>query len=204
MELAKNGDPLIDGSGNIIEPTENSQVDAIDTQEKRKILPNFATLTATKTVSIDNIPEPDHTQQSVICSIVGMRLLGLDTIAIAEILGVDRARIDRIINMPATQTTFERVYQNIIHVNSESVQGRIASYSGRAVDVVTDMMENADVRDDVRLKAAQDILDRSGTHPDQFFGETMQNTQSDDELRIVIMDESGENERVKVDIKKGS
>lgn len=204
MDLAKNGDPLIDGSGNVVEPTGTSQVDAFDVVEKRKVMPLFASLSATKTVNIDNLPEPDNSQQTVICAIVGMRLLGMSDVDIAEVTSSSLEQIQRIVKMPATQVTFEKMYQNMISAQSESTQGRIAAHSNRAVDVVLEMMEDTEVRDDVRLKAAQDVLDRSGTHPDQFFGETAQNNQSDDELRIVIMDESGENERVKVDIKKGS
>jgi hypothetical protein len=65
------------------------------------------------------------------------------------------------------------------------------------------MINDEDTRDDVRLKAAQDILDRSGAHPDQFFGETSKSQQNDDELRIVIMDEESKKERVTVELKRG-
>jgi hypothetical protein len=203
MVLAKSNDPYIDGSGKAIEADHVAMPDAFVLEEKRKILPIFRTLTATKRIDIDNAPEPEGSQQTVISAVVGMRLLGLSDVDIADMMGTNLDKIQSIVNLPATQATFERIYQNIIHTNSDHIQGRIASHAGRAVDVVVSMMDDEDTRDDVRLKAAQDILDRSGSHPDQFFGESGKSQQQDDELRIVIMDEEGKQERVKVDIKRG-
>ena len=202
MTLAKKDDPYINGAGQTIAPQHLNAPDAFELEEKRKILPIFRTLVVTKRTDLENIPEPDGAQQTVISAVVGMRLLGLSDVDIADVMNASLEQIQSIVTLPATQATFERVYQNIIHANSENIQGRIAAHAGSAVDVVVEMMGNNEVRDDVRLKAAQDILDRSGAHPDQFFGETSKSQQNDDELRIVIMDEENKKERVAVEIKR--
>lgn len=203
MPLAHKDDPYIDGSGKAITQATVTAPDAFELEEKRKILPIFRTLVPTKRTDLDDLPEPDGNQQTVISAVVAMRLLGLSDVDIADVMKTSVEQIQSIVKMPATQATFERIYQNIIHANSENIQGRIASHANSAVDVVVLMMQDEETRDDVRLKAAQDILDRSGAHPDQFFGETSKSQQNDDELRIVIMDEETQKERVTVDIKRG-
>lgn len=202
VELAKRDDPYIDGSGKTVEQNDTTVPDAFIMEEKRKILPIFRTLSVTKRTDLDDIPEPDGNQQTVISAVVGMRLLGLSDVDIADLMNTNVDQIQSIVKLPATQATFERIYQNIIHANSEHVQGRIASHANSAVDTVVSLMGDDEVRDDVRLKAAQDILDRSGAHPDQFFGESGKSQQADDELRITIMDEESQKERVNVEIKR--
>jgi len=203
MTLARKDDPYIDGTGNLLMPKGIEAPDAFDLEEKRKILPIFRTLVVTKRTDLEDLPEPDGNQQTVISAVVGLKLLGLSDVDIADTMNTSLEQIQSIVKMPATQASFERIYQNIIHANSENVQGRIAAHANSAVDVVVAMMNDEDTRDDVRLKAAQDILDRSGAHPDQFFGETSKSQQNDDELRIVIMDEESKKERVTVELKRG-
>lgn len=202
MTLARKDDPYIDGSGKAIAEANIQAPDAFELEEKRKVLPIFRTLVPTKRTDLDDLPEPDGNQQTVISAVIAMRLLGLSDVDIADVMKTSVEQIQSIVKMSATQATFERIYQNIIHANSENIQGRIASHANNAVDVVVSMMNDEETRDDVRLKAAQDVLDRSGAHPDQFFGETSKSQQNDDELRIVIMDEESKKERVTVDIKR--
>ena len=203
MPLAQEDDPYITMNGSIIDQAGLTPEQRRNNNNKRKVLPDFASMTVVKSLSIEKLPEPDLRQQTVISATVGLKLLGLTETDIAEVLGTPFDNVMRIINSPAAQATFERTYQNIIHAGADAVQGRIASHAKKAVDVVVEMMEDSEVRDDVRLKAAQDVLDRSGTNADQYFSESIRDQNADDELRIVIMDESGVNEKVKIDIKKG-
>jgi hypothetical protein len=203
MSLARNGDPYIATNGKLIEQSGISQEDVFVMEENRKTLPAFKRITITKRIFIENLPEPDGRQQTIISAIIGLRLLGLSDVDIADVTNSTIDDVKHLSALPATQATFERIYQNIIHTNSDTAQGRIAAYANSAVDVVVSMMNDEDTRADVRLKAAQDILDRSGTNAEQFFGETAQQQQHDDELRIVVTDESGQTERVKIDIRRG-
>lgn len=204
MPLANNGDPFVAPSGQLIEQSFDTREAYVDTVETRKILPNFSGIYVRQKLSLDHLPEPDAEQQVVVTAVIGLKLMGLSDVDITEILNTSLDNIQRIIKSPAAQATFERMYQNLISANATTVQGRIAAYADKAADTVFEMMTDTETRHDVRLKAAQDVLDRSGTHPDQFFTETTQTGGNDsDELRIVIMDDAGEKERVKVDIKKG-
>jgi hypothetical protein len=131
-----------------------------------------------------------------------MRLMGMTPLDISYVLNTSLENIQKIVRSPAAQTSFEKLYKNIINTNSDVVQGRIASHMNNAVDVVVSLMENIDTRDDVRLKAAQDVLDRGGTNPEHFFANDDGQGQSDDELKIVIMDEETGENRVSVEINR--
>ncbi len=203
MPLAKEGDPYIQGNGELLEADAFDSKSDSEIVESRKILPKLKTINPYKEVSIEKLPEPDFSHQTGISAIVGLRLMGVSETDIAEIVDTTLDRVQQVIASPAAQVTFEKIYKNIINNNSESVQGRIASYANDAIDTVSSLMTNSEIRDDVRLKAAQDILDRSGSAPDQFFGAGDEVGSADDELRIVIMDEDGSKEKVKVEIKKG-
>lgn len=203
MTLAKEGDPYISGSGTLIEPDNLPDEEIIAVSEERRALPKISTILPQKDLGLDYLPEPDYKQQTVLAAVVGLKLMGVNAVNIAEIMDTDLETIERLTNSPATQKSFEYIFRNIIDSNSTAIQGRIAAYANGAVDTVKELMEDKDVRDDVRLKAAQDVLDRSGTNADQFFATNNETSQQDDELRIVVMDEQGENERVRVDIKKG-
>jgi hypothetical protein len=202
IELADEGDPYVDTRGNIIQEKRVEDKDLQPIEDKRKILPAFSQFSVVKETTLDNLPEPDKQQQSVIAAVIGLRLLGLDTVTIADVMGASLPQIQSIVKLPATQVTFEKLYQNVINVNSDLIQGRVASHMHRAVDTVVDLMNDIDTRDDVRLKAAQDILDRGGTNADQFFNDEVQSNQSDDELLITITNEKDKESKVTVDIKK--
>lgn len=205
MPLAKGDDPYILGNGTLVEPIINNHpISHKDIKETRKILPIFATIVPTKTVDTDNIPEPDGQQQTVISAVVAMRLIGLSDVDIADLMQASLDQVQQIVKLPATQATFEMLYRNIIHANSENIQGRIASHANAAVDVVVSMMNNKETRDDVRLKAAQDVLDRSGANAEQFFGETSKSNQNDDELRIVIMNDEEKASKMTVEVTRRS
>jgi hypothetical protein len=201
MDLADKDDPYVNNAGKLIEHVGTVE-NEFELADKRRVLPAIKTMGTVREISIDDLPEPDNQMQAAIAAIVGFRLMGLSLVDIAEVMKVGIDKIQSIVSNPAAQITFEKMYRNIISSNSESIQGRISAHAGSAVDTVVSLMTDAEVRDDVRLKAAQDVLDRSGTNADQFFSEGAQNNQADDELRIVFTDASGEKERVSVEIKK--
>lgn len=203
MALAKEGDPYIQTNGELLEPDGVGSKSDSEIVESRKILPRLSKINPYAEVSIENLPEPEFEHQVGISAIVSLKLMGVSTVDIAQIVKTTADRVNQVLNSPAAQATFEKIYKNIINNNSESIQGRIASYASDAVDTVSNLMSNDEIRDDVRLKAAQDILDRSGTAPDQFYGAGDEVGGADDELRIVVMDETGSKEKVKVEIKKG-
>lgn len=203
MDLAKAGDPYIGNDGREIAPSSQADTGLDEVTDIRRALPLFSKLRVAKNIVIDDLPEQENSQQVVIAAVVGLRMMGLSAVQISEIMNAPLAIVEGIFNGASTQATFEVIYRNMISANSESIQGRIASYAGKAVDTVVSLMETEEVRDDVRLKAAQDILDRSGSNAEQFFADGNESKKSDDELKIVVMSEDGESEKVRVDIKRG-
>jgi hypothetical protein len=204
MALAKPGDPLVTGVGIVVlddDTLEERQVSIEEYSERRKI-PAFDKFKPAKEIRQDMMPDADPKEQTGIAAIVGLRLMGLAFEDIADMLGVPLDEIKRMSVLPSAQATFERVFRGLIAVSAESVQGKIASFADNAANVVVGLMNDEKTRADVRLKAAQDVLDRSGTNADNFFSGDAGQTSQEDELRITFMDDEGAQEKVSVQIKR--
>lgn len=191
--LPKPGDPLVLPNGVVVVDEETREIkrETVQQYQERRTVPHLTRFVSAVSRTEDDLPEKDYKEQAVLTAICGFRLMGLDTLAIAQVFQVTEDYIKELMEKPSAQVTFERMYKGLIHVNADSVQGRIASYADNAVSVVAELMNDKDQRGDVRLKAAQDVLDRSGTGPDHFFGAGEDGTSQDDELKISFMSEDG-------------
>ena len=201
VNLANPGDPYHNGKGTMLEPKDND-VAVEAPPERRQLMPRLAQAYSHKSLKTDQLPEKDMQRQNAISVVVCHRLMGISEADIADLLNTSLVKIQEILASPAAQQTFELLYKVIVNASADVVQGRIAAHAVGAVDTVVSLMEDTETRSDVRLKAAQDILDRTGTHPDQFFSSTDGSEHSDDELRIVVLDDSGEKERVHVEFNR--
>lgn len=201
-ELPLPGDPYVYGTGNVVAETDNDVVGDVDETLQRSVVQRFVTFAPVRKVEVDSTPEADSDLQKAIALVISLRLMGMDNVAIAEMAKVTVAEIERINRLPATQHTFELMIRNVIGHNSNNIQGRIASHAGSAVSTVLELMEDKETRSDVRLKAAQDVLDRSGTGAREFFNSDHEQQGREDELNIVFMDEGNEKERVKINMKR--
>ena len=199
--LAREDDPYLDAFGKVIAPIDNRETDLAEYTERR-LTPLFSKFRPAKLIDLTDAPDANPQQLAVIAAVVGLRMMGLEFNQIKEVLNTDDEEISRISELPSTQNGFDRIFRSIINLNADTVQGRIAARASDAADIVNDMMRDVEVRDDVRLKAAQDILDRSGTHADHFFAQDKSTHRQEDELRITIMDADGERERVSVEVKR--
>lgn len=183
-ELAQPGDPLITTSGKIVEPADKIGLDVVSAEATRRQILPFDKYRPAKDLKPTKIPEADPQEQSLITLIVGYRLMGLSDTDMADYMGVSLAKVQEIVAKPSVQKTFELIVKGVIDTNSVLIQGRISSHANSAANVVVDLMEDKDIRPDVRLKAAQDVLDRSGTHADQFFRETDDRSGQNDSIII--------------------
>lgn len=199
--LAKADDPYVDPFGGRV-ITQNKEVSTLEEYTERRVTPLFHKFKPASAIAKDDAPDSDTKQMAVVASVVAMRLVGLEFHDIRDILGASEEELQRILALPSTQLTFDRIFRSTIHINADTVQGRIAARAGDAANVVFDLMNDDQVRSDVRLKAAQDVLDRSGTNADHFFAKDSNKATTEDELRITIMDEEGKSERVSVEIKR--
>lgn len=204
MDLPAPGDPLVHSFGSITMPTrvENDTALTDARTETREIIPRFSKYQPVREIHVDKNPEKDTRQQVAIAAVIGLRLMGLSIIDIAGMFNVHSDEITKICNSSPAQGSFERMYKAMINSNADNVQGRIASYAHKAIDTIIGLMDGEKVPDIVKLKAGQDILDRSGANAEQFFAAKDDNSGLGDELRIVMMDEEGEHEKISVTLKR--
>ena len=198
--LALPGDPYVDGFGNvIIQKGEELEQFAGRTRE---VLPSLQRFKPVRLRKRDDCPEKDHKTQAGLNAIIAFRVMGFEIVDIAEFFEATIAEIEEMLARPAAQRTFEMMFVNFINHNADNLQGRISSYAHRAVDTVIALMEDVEVRDDVRLKASQDILDRSGANAEQFFAASDQGSRAEDELQITFMSEGDAKDKIEVKIKR--
>jgi predicted nucleotide-binding protein len=76
----------------------------------------------------------------------------------ARIAGLSNAYFCQVVNSPAGQTYMKSAH-NIIEENAHDVNALIKRLSHRAIEVIGGLMEDAS-KEDIRLRAAQDIADR--------------------------------------------
>lgn len=194
MPLAKPGDPYVTERGQVLLP-DDAPDDAI---------PRFETLGApiakniisTERRTIKELPA-DPRVQTVINAVLVYQLLGMTDNEISHITHVSMEDIQRLKKLNEYQETFDILFHQFISVNSTSLQSKIASFAGEALDNVMHIAGNSK-HEIAKLKANQDILDRAGLHPETLFGK---NKPEDgfESLKIVIQD-GKDDEGMKVDI----
>ncbi len=101
----------------------------------------------------------------------------------------------------AYQETFDVLFHEFININSTSLQAKIASFAGTALDNVMTIASESK-HDLAKLKANQDLLDRSGLHPEHLFGK-FKDDEGFDSLKIVIQDGEDKSMNIDVDLKRG-
>lgn len=194
------GDPYVHGVGRVVAPKDENIQDYAG--KVREVMPRLVSFVPIKEKKRDQLPAQDPKEQVAISAVMALRLQGFDPIDIADFFGTTIKKIEDILTSPEAQTSFEMLFFNLINHNASSLQGRISSYAGKALDAVVDLIEKENVRQDVKLKAAQDILDRSGLNHETFFQSQTDKGRSDDELVITIMSEEDKPQGLSVTITK--
>lgn len=201
IDLPAPGDPYVYGTGNVVE-SDSTVTHDVSEYIERSSIQRFTAFTPVNIIDPSKTPEADQQEQLAVVVVTALRLMGMEAPDIAEYTSVHLSEVERVIRLPSTQRTFEMILRNIIGNNANNIQGRLASHAGAAVDTVLELMNEKTTRDDVRLKAAQDVLDRSGTNADQFFNARTEQQGREDELNIVFTDEGGEEKGIKVNLKR--
>lgn len=102
-------------------------------------------------------------QMNGIAALIVYRLLGMPESDIAEALGTDVEKIKAIASASLFTDLYNKVSNQVMDLNSESIRVRFAAMSRDALNKVYEIMSDSD--DKNALKAAQDILDRAGHRP---------------------------------------
>lgn len=208
-QFAPPGDPLIMGTNEISYPKGRPALDFSLT------VPNASTYNAKIRRSIKEFPADGQTQ-TIVNAVLVYSMLGMSPIEIGTQLGVDYQEILRIKSFPAFQETFGMLFAELLSVNSNSLQARIAAYAGNAIENVFELASSkpttvVKINEDgeeyeaaseyavppiVILKANQDILDRSGLAKDILFGKGSGGDNA--ALEIVITTEGDSKTEVKI------
>lgn len=200
VNLALPGDPYVTGFGHVV-VAKDEELEQF-AGRSREVLPSLLRFTPVKMRKKDDCPEKDVKTQAGLNAVIAFRIMGFDVIDIAEFFECTIAEINEMLMRPAAQRTFEMMFVNFINHNADNLQGRISSYAHKAVDTVIELMNGDKTRDDVKLKAAQDILDRSGANAEQFFNAENKGSRAEDELQITFMSETDEREKINVTIRR--
>lgn len=204
MPLAPPGDPYIDIRGNVVQPKKTvGSVRPMKLATSTSV-PIASAYQSTVRRSIKELFAEPQTQ-SVINAVLMYSLLGMTSNEIAHLLDTSVVDVQHIVDLPAYQETFEALFREIISANSNSLQARISAYAANAVENV---MELADVSNDdehvpaiVKLKANQDILDRSGLSTDALFGKGSQDDSSNT-LQIQIVEAADSHTNININVGK--
>lgn len=108
------------------------------------------------------VPAKELNAISVVCL---YSLIGLNERDIAEALRIDVDRVARIKMLDAYSTVYDYVTKAIIDEDAEDVAHMFAAHARSAAKSVVDLATDSDGNAAVRLRAAQDILDRAGHRP---------------------------------------
>lgn len=212
MQYARRGDPLVTDRGKIVPAVDSS------TRDFSLVVPDIKNFQPRVRRSSKELPAEPQTQ-TVINAVLVYKLLGMSENEMSVRLGTDIKDILHVITLPAFQETFELLHGELLTANSNSLQARLASYAGRAIEnvmdladykpeqeVITDDEGNETVKENwkvpaiVVLKANQDVLDRSGLHPDTLFGKNAAQDEGNT-LQIEIVTE--QDNRTNINIKTG-
>ena len=133
----------------------------------------------------NELPSTDLSTQTAINAILMYHLLGLTQNEIAHILRIELNTIQNIMLGSEFQQTFEYLFNELINVNSSSLQATLGMHARSAIDQLVHLHKYAE-SEMVQLKASQDIADRAGLSAETLYGK--QGGESEDTLRIVIQD----------------
>lgn len=211
-QLPPPGDPLVTRDGKVLEAQRREEPDYSLT------VPTARNLVPRKHRSVREMGV-DGQIQTVINAVLVYKLLGVSPNEVAHILGTSPLEIDRIMGLSAFQDTFEMMFNEILSVNSSSLQARIGRYAGQAFENLMDLAnakpieivkEDADgnkytgkqydVSPLVILKANESVLDRSGLSAEHLFGKNAQSETPQLEIEITSASENKSDINVKVKV----
>lgn len=181
--LARPGDPLITGKGEKLEP--------LNKPEKKKGVNDLITpqtidpaqYRPTKKRVLKELPAEPRIITAV-GAVFMYTLLGIGDREIADTLGTSVEEVISLRDHSAYGECFQIIHGEFINANSDLLTSRIAAFSQTALQTVGGLAKEGK-KEEVRLRASMDILDRAGVRPkdqEQRASTTM------NELRIIIVD----------------
>lgn len=181
--LARVGDPLITDTGAKVQPEGYHNGRPLQ-KEKPDLVLDAGTFRPLKKRNLKELPAEVGTINGV-AAVFMYTMLGVGDREIADSLNVDVRRIEEVRAHDAYRECFNIVVDTFINKNSDLLSARIAAYSHSALDVVGELSQSA-AKEETRLRASTDILDRAGVKAKDNAERQSMNSRS--ELRIIVVD----------------
>ena len=197
--LARPGDPYITDKGDVVLDGEGKAMNALPRADSVLGAPLARNIIPKNRATIADLPAEANLQTAINCVLV-YQLLGLSENETSHLLHIPLADVQRIKHHIAYQETFDILFHEFINTNSNSLQAKIASFAGDALQNVMTIAKEGK-HEVAKLKANQDILDRSGLHPEHLFGKHKEDD-GFDSLKIVIQDGEDKDMKIDVDIRR--
>lgn len=176
--LARPGDPLIMPDGSQHQPIKHK---AAFEKEKADFKLDAHTFRGKSQKNLRDLAAPVN-MFNAIAAVLGYSIMGVGDREVADALKCTTTELEAIRQHPAYNELFDTFYHAVISADSDSLTGRIASYSHSALDTVAVLSKNAE-NEAVKLRASTDILDRAGVTPKL---NEMKGMMKNDTLRIQV------------------
>lgn len=213
MQLPPPGDPIVTRNGKVVEPRGVIEPDySLEVPIAKNIRP--------KNVRSVREMGTDAQTQTIVNAVLLYQLVGISTNETAFILGTTGDEIEQIKSLPAYQETFEMLFYELLSTSSSSIQARIASYAGKALDNLMNLANEAPriekITDDegniiekkvwdtpamVVMKSNDSILDRAGLNAEQLFGHGKE--EAGQQLEIEVTSATDNKTNVRINLGKG-
>lgn len=189
--LARPGDPLVTGKGDVIEPDNKPAPEVL--KEQHVIDP--AEYRPKKKRNLKELPGEARIITAV-GAVFMYTMLGVGDREIADTLGMSTEQLKRLRGHSAYGECFQIIHGDFISSSSDLLSSRIAAYSHTALRTVGHLAESAK-KEEVRFRASADLLDRAGVRPkDQAERAIMDSN----DLRIIIVDGSKSEDDLTVEV----
>ena len=206
-QLARPGDPLVLPTGEALSPIlPRSAValaklpppigEARSTTVDGKINPSA--FRGTKKRNLKDLPAPPQIMNGI-AAVYLYTFMGIGDREIADLLHITTMQLEEIRAHGAYQEFFQVVFDELINVNSDHLQSRIAAFAPAAVSNIMEVA-SADmekVKPETILRANQDLADRAGVGAKEL---AAKKATSNSTLRIVVYDEETQAPSVSIDL----
>jgi len=193
--LAKPGDPYVGPRGEV--KVDENKTPASQHGETTLLVPLARNMKISSRRNMNEMPSSDTGTQTAINAILMYHLLGLTQNETAHMLHLDVIVVQNIMMGSDFQTTFEMLFNEIINVNSNSLQATISKYAHSAVDQIAHLHKNAKT-ELVQLKASQDLADRAGLNHETLYGKSAD--MEDQGFKVVILEEEDHRGKTSISI----
>lgn len=193
--LARPGDPYVCANGVVVPPELPRRSAFVDVADRQTTEP--AEFRALKKRNLKDLPAPVSLINGVSCVFM-YTMLGIGDREIADALQITVPQVYEMRRHSAYLECFNSVMAEFINANSEHISARLQAAAQGALTNVFTLAHEAK-KEEVKLRANQDILDRSGTTAKS--AEMRGQTGIKNELRIVMV--KGDGNQVNIDLNIG-